>query len=67
MRDGRVQFVLELDTKAWQEALGGYHGGPGWYRNGYIVAVTKRKQGEYTEEFQERWAGYVRESGETPE
>ncbi len=67
LRDGRLRYVLEMDAAQWQEALGDYYGGPGWYRNGYIVAITKRKQGEYTEEFQERWAGYVTEPGETPE
>lgn len=62
LRNGTVKYVLELDADQWQEALGDYYGGPGWYRNGYIVAITKRKRGEYTEEFQERWAGYVRKA-----
>ncbi len=30
-------------------------------RNGYIVAITKRVKGEYTEEFQDRWAAYIRQ------
>jgi len=56
-----VKDVLELDAEASQEALGDDYDSSGWHSNGYIVAVTKRKQGEYTEAFQERWAGYVRE------
>jgi hypothetical protein len=46
----------------WKEAPGESYGGAGWHRNGHIVAITKRKEGEYREEFQERWAGYVREA-----
>ncbi len=61
IRDGRVKFVLEMDAEQWRGALGDYYDGPTWRRNGYIVAITKRVKGEYTEEFQERWAGYVRE------
>ena len=64
LRDGRVKYVLALNAEQWQEALRDYYGGPGWYRNGYIVAITKRKRGEYTEEFQERWAKFVKEVGE---
>lgn len=63
LRDGRLRYVLEMNAEQWQEALGEYYGGAGWHRNGYIVAITKRKEGEYTEDFQERWAGYVREAG----
>lgn len=63
LRDGRLRYVLEMNAEQWQEALGEYYGGAGWHRNGYIVAITKRKEGEYTEEFQERWAGFVREAG----
>lgn len=63
LRDGRARYVLELDAAQWQEALGEYYGGAGWYRNGYVVAITKKKDGEYTEEFQERWGKYVREAG----
>jgi len=53
--------MLEMDAVQWREALGEYFGGATWYRNGYIVAVTKRRQCECTEEFQERWAPLVRE------
>ena len=58
---------IELDEvwafvakKQRREALGSYYEGPTWRRNGYIVAVTKRVDGEYTEEFQDRWAGFVK-------
>ncbi len=60
IRDGRVRHVLEMDADQWRDALGDYYEGPTWRRNGYIVAITKRLKGEYTEEFQERWAEYVR-------
>ncbi len=63
LRDGRLRYVLEMNAEQWQEALGEYYGGPAWHRNGYIVAITKRKEGEYTEEFQERWGRFVREAG----
>jgi len=59
VRDGEVRFVLEMGPEQWREALGSYYEGPTWRRNGYIVAITKRVGGEYTEEFQERWAGFV--------
>jgi hypothetical protein len=66
LRDGRLRYVLEMNGEQWREALGEYYGGAGWQRNGYIVAITKRVQGEYTEEFQERWGEFVKEAG-TPD
>lgn len=60
LRDGDVKYVLELDPEQWREALGSYYEGPTWRRNGYIVAITKRVKGEYTEEFQDRWVKHVR-------
>ena len=33
---------------------------PSWRLNGYIVAITKRVKGEYTEEFQDRWAAFIK-------
>ncbi len=60
IRDGKVKYVLEMDAGQWREALGDYYEGPTWRRNGYIVAITKRVRGEYTEKFQERWEEYVR-------
>ena len=60
IRDGRVKYVLEMNPEQWREALGDYHEGSSWPRNGYIVALTKRVSGEYTEEFQDRWAEYIR-------
>jgi len=60
MRDGRVKRVLEMDADQWRGALGDYYEGPTWRPNGYIVAITKRVRGEYTEKFQDRWAEYVR-------
>ena len=61
IRDGRVKFVLEMTPEEWREALGDYFDGSGWRRNGYIVAITKRVKGEYTEEFQDRWGQYIRQ------
>ena len=52
--------MLEMNAEQWRGALGDYHDGPTWLRNGYIVAITRRVDGEYTEEFQDRSAGYVR-------
>jgi transcriptional regulator with XRE-family HTH domain len=63
IRDGKVKFVLEMNPEQWREALGDYFEGPSWRRNGYIVALTKRVSGEYTEEFQDRWAAFIRKPG----
>lgn len=60
IRDGRVRYLLEMTPAEWREALGDYVEGTTWRSNGYIVAVTKRSSGEYGEEFQERWARFVR-------
>jgi len=60
IRDGRVRFLLELSPNEWREALGRYGRSPSWERNGYVVAITQRRGGDYTEEFQERWSRYVR-------
>jgi hypothetical protein len=59
IRDGRVKYVLEMNPEQWREALGDYYEGSNWRRNGYIVAITKRVKGEYTEEFQDRWAPFI--------
>lgn len=64
IRKGRVRYRLEMDPEQWRTALGDYVDGPSWTRNGYIVAITKRRDGEYTEEFQDRWRPYVREADE---
>jgi transcriptional regulator with XRE-family HTH domain len=60
IRDGRVQHVLEMNAEQWQAALGDYYDGPTWYANGYVVAITRRQKGAYTDEFQDRWAPFVR-------
>ncbi len=60
IRDGRVRFLLEMSPDEWRGALGRYGGSPSWERNGYVVAITQRRAGDYTEEFQDRWASYVR-------
>jgi transcriptional regulator with XRE-family HTH domain len=63
IREGEVRFHLEMDAQQWRAALGDYVHGSTWYRNGYIVPVTKMREGEYTEEFKERWAPYARRVG----
>ncbi len=60
LKDGNVSYRLEMTPDQWREALGSYYLGRTWRPNGYIVAVTKRKKGHYTEEFQERWAQWVK-------
>ncbi len=60
MKDGQVRYVLEMTPDQWRQALGDYYHGDTWRPNGYIVAITKRRKGEYTEEFQERWGKWVR-------
>ena len=60
IRDGELRYVLEMTPDQWREALGDYYDGDTWRTNGYIVAITKRRKGEYTEEFQERWGKWVR-------
>jgi len=59
IRDSKVKFVLEMNAEQWREALGDHYVSPSWPRNGYIVAITKRVKGEYTEEFQDRWAPFI--------
>ena len=53
-------WTTEFGADQWREALGTYFSRPTWRRNGYIVAITKRVKGDYTEEFQDRWAPHVR-------
>jgi hypothetical protein len=60
IRDGKVKFVLEMNAEQWREALRDHYLSPAWPRNGYIVAITKRVKGEYTEEFQDRWAEFIK-------
>jgi len=63
MRDGTVRYYLEMTLEQWRKALGKYYqkaAGRSWLRHGYIVAITRREAGEYTENFQDRWAAYVR-------
>jgi len=60
IRDGRVRWLLELSPDEWRGALGRYGRSPSWERNGYVVAITQRRDGDYTEEFQDRWVRYVR-------
>jgi len=59
-KDGRVRFALEMTPGEWREALGSYVEGETWRRNGYVVAITHRRKGKYTEQFQPRWRSYVR-------
>jgi transcriptional regulator with XRE-family HTH domain len=61
IRDGKVEYLLEMGPEEWRGALGDHvvHGSS-WRRNGYIVAITKRKEGEYGTEFQDRWAPFVK-------
>ena len=61
IKDKQVRYLLEMSPEEWREALGSFVHGPTWRRNGYIVAITRRREGEYTMEFQDRWAGLVRE------
>ena len=63
IRDGHVRYLLEMTPAEWREALGDYVDGATWRGNGYIVAVTRRSSGAYSEEFQERWAPFVRKPG----
>jgi transcriptional regulator with XRE-family HTH domain len=60
IRDGRVRYLLEMTPEDWRRALGRYAAGRTWRTNGYVVAITRRQGGEYSEEFQARWAGFVR-------
>jgi hypothetical protein len=62
IRDGELRYLLEMTPEQWRDALGDYVEGSGWLRNGYIVAITSRREGRYTEEFQERWRHLVREA-----
>jgi hypothetical protein len=62
IKDDQVRYLLEMSPEEWRGALGSYVDGPTWGRNGYIVAITRRREGEYTMEFQDRWAGFVREA-----
>ena len=63
LRGGKARYLLEMTPGQWREALGSYAEGSTWPRNGYIVAVTRRRRGRYTEEFQDRWAPFVGKSG----
>jgi hypothetical protein len=65
LRDDEVRYVLEMTPVQWREALGSYFEGSTWRSNGYIVAITKRKKGEYTELFQDRWGKWVRKLEES--
>ena len=60
MREGMIRYFLEMNADQWREALGDYCEGDTWRSNGYIVAITQRRGGEYTETFQDRWARHVR-------
>ena len=67
LRDGEVHYYLEMTLDQWRTALGKYYyGWSNWQRHGYIVAITRRRGGEYTEEFQRRWARYVRTPDSPP-
>ena len=59
-RDGMERYVLEMNPDQWRQALGTYYEHGMWRQNGYIVAITKRKGGHYTEKFQRRWADHVK-------
>lgn len=60
MKDDQIRYVLEMTPDQWRESLGDYYEGDTWRTNGYIVAITKRRKGVYTEEFQERWGKWVK-------
>jgi hypothetical protein len=60
IRDGEVKYLLEMTPEQWRRALGRYVKRGKWRQNGYIVAITRRRGGEYTEEFQPRWERYVK-------
>ena len=60
------QYYLEMTLAEWRAALGEYCTRPNWERHGYIVAITRRRNGKYTEEFQRRWARYVRTPDSPP-
>jgi hypothetical protein len=62
MKGDEVRFHLEMSPKQWRKALGDYYRGPNWRANGYVVAITHRREGEYTEEFQPRWRKYIRKA-----
>jgi len=61
IRDGEVRYRLEMTPEEWREALGEYADSDAWRTSGYVGAVTRRRSGEYTEEFQDRWAPFIRE------
>jgi transcriptional regulator with XRE-family HTH domain len=65
IKDGTVQNLLEMSPDEWREALGRHYKSPGWRKNGYIVAITKRRGGRYTTEFQDRWAPFSRFSADS--
>jgi transcriptional regulator with XRE-family HTH domain len=65
LRNGKLRFVLEMTAEEWRAALGEYVDSDSWRRNDYIVAITRRRDGSYTEEFQDRWAPYVRKPAPT--
>ena len=62
-----LKFLLEMTPEQWRGALGDYVDGPRWRTNGYIVAITRRQSGDYTTEFQDRWAPFVRPADATDE
>jgi transcriptional regulator with XRE-family HTH domain len=59
-RGDEVLFHLEMGPGEWRDALGDYGESPSWPRHGYITSITKMRDGEYTEEFKDRWAAYVK-------
>lgn len=59
-RDDEVLCHLEMGPDEWRDALGDYGESPSWPRHGYITSITKMRDGEYTEEFKDRWAPFVK-------
>ena len=54
------QYYLEMTLEEWRAVLGRCYSSGNWERHGYVVAITRRHDGRYTEEFQPRWRGHVR-------
>jgi transcriptional regulator with XRE-family HTH domain len=61
-RGDEVRYHLEMDPDEWRDALGDYGESPSWPRHGYITSITRMRDGEYTEEFKDRWAAHVKKA-----
>ena len=54
------RYFLEMTLEEWRAVLGRCYSSGNWERHGYVVAITRRHDGRYTEEFQPRWRDHVR-------